>query len=581
MEERKSGHTDVSVTSGDIRFQGDHRGLLQGFRSLSGREMMERILQHENPRDIVQRLPAGDVYWMIKKLDEESAVMLLSLASESQWQYMLDLELWSGDRVDPDRSALWLKRLEQADCPRLVQWLFSEGQALAYHHFLKNLEVMAVQSEEDLWSLPPGCFTVDGVYYFRAAEEERPVLEHILEVMAGTDYERYQALVQGLAGVIPAELEEDMYRMRNVRIAEHGFLPREEALAVYAPLEPQTLEAAAKDAPSSPETPLDDSEADKLVPVTPLEHATRGRPLLEAVADFGDPVLLERIRLEFAGLCNQILSAEGDFSPELETLEATCERAAAYLNLALERLGGGDQPRIQDAIRRHSLLSLFRMGFGLALKLKWEADRWRASGWFTGKGLGPGFWGEYWGGVLAGLVQARPRVFVGPGEGEDYRDFERLSDLAESLKVLRRIMVLDSLLERLSGIYRLEDHLLRHPEISFRPLLFNFWARRVLGETLSFSPLAPAEFRRFFKVLRGGEEEKGPPYRISGAEEDFVSTFAAYASDSDEEAQGILREGLVLVWQEFEEDYAWVSSDDLDYRHSKFLLVKRGESSLR
>jgi len=61
-------------------------------------------------------------------------------------------------------------------------------------------------------------------------------VEGILKTMAGEDLLKYHSLLTGLAGVLPADLKEDMYRLRNVRIAEHGFLPREEALLVYAPL---------------------------------------------------------------------------------------------------------------------------------------------------------------------------------------------------------------------------------------------------------------------------------------------------------------------------------------------------------
>ena len=32
----------------------------------------------------------------------------------------------------------------------------------------------------------------------------------------------------GLSGVAPAEVEEEMYRRRNVRLSEDGFLPYEE-----------------------------------------------------------------------------------------------------------------------------------------------------------------------------------------------------------------------------------------------------------------------------------------------------------------------------------------------------------------
>ena len=95
---------------------------------------------------------------------------------------------------------------------------------------------MEVRDEDqEIHDVGPEFFTVDDFFYVRPLQEnQREIIENLIRTMAREDTLKYQALLTGLAGVLPAELEEDMYRLKNVRLAEHGFLPREEAIAVYA-----------------------------------------------------------------------------------------------------------------------------------------------------------------------------------------------------------------------------------------------------------------------------------------------------------------------------------------------------------
>ena len=551
--------------------------LLEGVRALSGQAILDRVLQLEDPRTTVQELSGEDFYWMVKKVGEQDAVALLELASETQWQYVLDLEIWSGDRLDLLRADHWISRLGQADCVRLVWWFFSQAELLAHSYLYRSVEVIVVQDDEGTWNIPDGYFSADGVFYIRAVEpESRPHLENLLRVMAEEDHERYQSLLLGLAGVLPAEVEEEMYRWRNVRIAEHGFLPKEEALSIYAPLD---LHALQGDAPPALPSRVKEAGETVLVPMAPLEHAERGNLLIDAVSAGSDPLLLDRLRLEFAGLCNQILSADGDLSPELEDLLEVCRKAASYVNLALERLAGKEPEAVAQTLREHSLVALFRAGYGLALKIRRETDRWLEKSWFAARGLSPDFWGEYWGGILHGVLQKRPRLFVGDREGEAYRDFEWLSDLAECLRVVRRIMVLDSLMDRLAGTVAHGLHVLESPDITFRLLFFNSWARRLVKARPSFAPITPSQARRFFEKLRGKGAKGAPPYTMTGFEERFVRDFMAFAADSEPEAAAILEDTLVLIWQEFSEEYQAVSLEDLDGRYSKFITIREPRTS--
>jgi hypothetical protein len=523
----------------------------------------------KNPGKLVQSLSYGDFYWLVKKVGEEDCLTLLSLASEAQWQYVLDLEIWRKDRLDMAHTSAWIKRLHLADSKRLLSWFFGQGESLASYYFFKSMEVIVVDKDDEANDLPEGFFSLDGVFHIRITESEhKETIENIIKEMARTDNVRYQAFFTSLTGLLPAEMEEEMFRLRNVRLAEHGFLPFEEAMAVYAPLDPSVL------SPENREGLPDifaDEEIRTMLPALPLYHTETENILTGAAFRTEDPVLMDKIRLEFAGLCNQIISADGLLVDELDVLVSTCQKVARILNLALERLCGKDLSKAEQALRTHSFVDLFRVGFGLTLKLKWEAERWFKESWFFAQGFDTDFWGEHWGGALAGLLEERPQHYMGLKGMEAYRDFEWLSELGESLEDLRRLMVLDSLMERLAVSYPLNEELMGSPGLTFRPLLFNLWGRLLLGLEPSFSGLSLEQAKTLLHRLRKGSDK--PPYEMPGFEETFVKDFMSYVLDADPEAASILRDTLSCIWHEFREEYAWVILDDLDPRYSRFISI--------
>jgi hypothetical protein len=543
--------------------------LMKDLHALTGSKILSRIMEQKNPRELVQSLSFGDFFWLVKKVGEEDCLPLLDLASEAQWQYLLDLEIWRKDQLDVARTSAWIKRLQQADSKRVVRWIFGQGEDLGSYHLYRNMEVIVVDQDDEAFDLPEGFFSLDGVFHIRVTDSEhREIIENIVREMARSDNVRYQALLTGLAGVLPAEMEEEMFRLRNMRIAEHGFLPYEEAMSVYAPLDPSAL---------SPEKPralpeiFEDEEIRAMVPALHLYHTETENMLTEAASKIEDPVFMDKIRLEFAGLCNQIMSADGLRVPDLDVLIRTCQRAARVLNIALERLCGKNLSKAEEILRTHSFVDIFRVGFGLTLKLKWEAERWLKEAWFLGQGLDMDFWGEHWGGMLTGILGKRPKHYLGRKGTQEYKNFEWLSELGESLKDLRGLMVLDGLIERLAESYPMDKGLMGSPEVSFRPLLFNPWSRLLLELEPSFSGLSLEQAKTVLQRLRAGREN--PPYEMPGFEEIFVKNFMSYALNADPEAASTLRNTLSLIWHEFQEEYAWVSLDDLDARYSKFISI--------
>jgi hypothetical protein len=536
---------------------------------MTGSQALTKILDHDNPVQLVRSMTRVDLFWLIKKIGENDSLPLLKLASLDQWQYILDMELWNRDRIDLGETVEWLDRLQKADTDRLARWLLSEeGNLHAHFYFYNALEVKI--KEDDDFEPPEGFITFDNLFYIRILDKDHEeVIEQILRTMSGENYNLYQALLLGLAGVIPSEVEEEMYRQRGVRLAEDGYLPFEEAISVYSR---QNADLLKKDSSEYRLYLPDDIHAKALVPVIPFMQARGDNMFVKSISQISDNLLLDRLRLEFAGLCNQIFSADGVRFEGLEVLINISRKSAGYINMGLERLSGGDIETAEDYIKNNPLISIFRVGFGLSLDLKWEAERWFNRSWFFRQGLKPYFWGDEWGGILKGVLEKRPLFFSGLREGREYRPFESLSELDKCRDVIHRLISLDRLFERISSEYPLDTEMLKDPLLNLYPLLFSFYARRQLNLGHGFLPLSLEQTREFFRVIR--DEEKAPPFRMPGFKDIFISEFISYVTTADPGRTDLLKDTLSRMWEEFSEEYAMVEESDLDARFTKFIMIE-------
>ena len=136
-----------------------HRELVRSLLPLSGSEIVNRILDQEHPEKMVRSLPHIDLYWLMKKIGEDDALPLFKLASQEQWQLLLDLEIWDRDRLEPEAAALWLGKLFQADPERFAKWFFDEGELFAYFMLSERMEVQVRNKDEVVEE--EGLFTFD------------------------------------------------------------------------------------------------------------------------------------------------------------------------------------------------------------------------------------------------------------------------------------------------------------------------------------------------------------------------------------------------------------------------------------
>ena len=137
---------------------------IQGLLDFSGNKILDKIMERDNPRQLVRQIPHEDFFWLIQKMGEDECLPMLAMASDDQKEYLLDLVSWDKDRVDLEKTSTWLGRLVQADPEGLAKWLFSKGESLAYYYLFKNIQVEIRSEDDDHRDFGTDFFTLDDVF---------------------------------------------------------------------------------------------------------------------------------------------------------------------------------------------------------------------------------------------------------------------------------------------------------------------------------------------------------------------------------------------------------------------------------
>ncbi len=476
MSEKKSNKVVYIGQKKDII--SESREIVSKLASLSGSSALNMILDHDNPGALVRNMTKIDLFWLIKKVGEDDSHPLLSLASTEQWQYIMDMETWDRDHLNKVATFDWLNRLLKADPERLIQYLYGEDGNLLAHLFFTGILDVRIKEDDDFMP-PEGFISFDSQYYIGIGDKENAQdIEQLLKNMALSDHNRFQALMLGLQGTIPAEIEEELYRIKGVRLAEEGYLPFEEAVSVYAY---QNADLLKKD---SSEYILDtpgDEDTRAIVPITPFIAVQEENLFAVAASGIRDYLVLDRLRLEFAGLCNQIFSADGTGFETIDDLIKICKKAGGYISAGLEKLSGGDIGTAEDFLKNHPLITIFRTGFSQALELRWKAERWIKTSWFDRMDLGNEFWGDEWGGILDGVLFLKPMLFSEKKEKASYRDFASLDEIEQTGIAVNRMIILDKLLGAVIPDRYMDQLAQEEIDLNFYKVLFTFWLRQVAG----------------------------------------------------------------------------------------------------
>ena len=533
---------------------------------LPAKKALEVILESPRPVTLVQSLAEEDLFWLVQEIGHEDALPILSLASNDQWQYLLDLELWTKDRLGIHSVNRWLDLLLKADPERFLIWGLREHIELVELYLFKNIEVKIRGQDESPSDFEDGYFSLDGLFYIRIKKYDETI-RRLLERLAHHDLNKFHQVLLELAGVLPAEVEENMYRLRNVRLAEKGFLHFEEAVGIYQYMNPQRL---VEKEPRLGKV-MQEQQVTEPVPVsTSLLMQDQGL-FYTALKRIQEGHILERLQMEFTVMCNQIVSADGLVVRDKEGLSAVVRKACGYLSIGLEEVTGKEPKKGARLLEKFPLQHIFRVGYGAALKLRWKTEKWLKESWFVKKPFGLSFWGDAWGEILEGLLRKRPLFYAGLSETEPYREFRTLEEITHCHSVLDRIIAMDHLLSLLFAQTAVTHPVQACQPVTYKNLLLTCWARDCLGLPEETKPFAVEELKIFFKDLWVKEAR---PYRVdTRMKHAFLDWLEMRSDQAITEITGQVGKTLERLFDELEKEYGSVSLKDLDPRYIKHFLV--------
>ena len=386
-------------------------------KTADAKEKMDLILSDQDEKRLTVAMDPQEFFWLIKEIGEADALQLLQLASARQCIFILDMELWEGWTFSEEKACSWLA-------------YFMEGGEQRVHELLKHLDFEFLQlflgrelivgggigdQSNDEERFGDYDHTFDGVFMLSFKNPKHSqVIGTFLSMLIKLDNPLYTALMEGIKGDVDLELEEECQRFRTGRLEDLGFPPLDEALSIYARVNPDTFEVhGGKDLRPA-------GEGGAMVPMVAYEDTLFFRAL--ALAD-SQPLIQE---LNY--LVNSALVAEGGAFKEPETMTGIFQRVCGYLNIALERLSSGDLQQAAKLLVDEPLKRLFQLGYSVVLELKFVAQETETVDYATGK-------------LLAGLKAKRPRFYRGldPDGIDGYREFKGMEDVKRAGHLLGQL----------------------------------------------------------------------------------------------------------------------------------------------
>ena len=358
-----------------------------------------------------------EFFWLMKEVGEDDALGLLQLASADQCVFILDMELWEGWVFSEEKACHWLAYFMEGGEPRVHQLLDHLDFEFLQLFLSRELTVSGGIGDHsnDEERFDDYDVTFDGVFMLSFKNPKHSqLIGTFISMLVKLDNPLYTALMEGIKGDVDLELEEQCQRFRTGRLEDLGFPPLDEALSIYARVNPDSFELHGdKDLRPA-------GEGGSMMPSLLQDDTLFSRALALCES--------ETVVQELNYLVNSALVAEGGAFEDPEAMAGILQRVCGYLNIALEKLSGGDERQAAELLAGEQLKRLFQLGYSMVVQLKFIAQDTRTVDYASGK-------------LLSGLKAKRPRFYRGldPDGIDGYREFRDLADVKRTADLLSQL----------------------------------------------------------------------------------------------------------------------------------------------
>jgi hypothetical protein len=545
---------------------------LSAILATRGAQREDMLLASDHLEDLVPRLAPEALFFTLSGMSQENVPAVLSQASSEQLEFLLDLDLWHKDRVRPDRAVPWLRLLVRCGDPALQRWL--PGLDLADLTLLLGqlARVQVVGEDEDPLQDAPGRmpFTLDGMYYVSAGATEEPLLRRLLTVLHAASSEQYYRLMEALIRDLDSELEEHCFEARQRRLATRGFPEWEEAMEVYARLDVAALGQLPVRTVFA--EPADPGVVPPHYPV--LVAGASGGRLAGALEALPTGTAPEPLQSELAYLTHKVAVADSLDLGQIEALETAARKVAAYVSIGLEALCGTDPARCAEALCRHWLQHLFRVGWTRIRRVRTRARRVIDKGWPQGHKERLLFLDEPLPRILEGLLMSHPRWYDAGEAG--YRRFSTLDEVRAAEWAVGKLEFLGQFLLGLVDL-RLGD---------LREALVRLDTENLKGSTVFLTSLVNAALDQGFRFTPVPRDQAGaglarvwetdhPPRRVRPELADTAVEWARSVRPMTAQEEAFLTEFVQDSFSLLEEEFGHLAEDEVpDPRFTRGLWIE-------
>jgi hypothetical protein len=525
-------------------------------RTAPWRRKYQLILEAKDAAHLVRRLPAQEIYLLIKEMGMEDAADLLPLVSTNQLTTFLDLDCWQNDLLDGPAALRWLSLLHleggEEHVLRTALELDFELLVLIIKKFVTVTYGLETLTDEDALE---GKAHENGMYGLKYPDSETAkIVGGFLDILFRHECGFYLHLMEAVRWEQESLLEENVYLSRSGRLQDQGFPDPFEALGVYAYFDPDTF-----DPDRHHKTCMKFGEEGVEAPGFILTAALPKDLLAEVLAGG----ISSEICWELSFLLNKIIIAERVDVGDVQQVQTTLEEVYCYLNIALEHLCGTDTEKASRLFEGVYLEPLFRLGYNLTLRLQRQAKKLRNSK------IGP-----YLDGPFRALVEAlslgKPRFSKGIEKkgrfGErpfaTLRDVQMVTEWLEQLEIQRRLF---------------EEHFsfdLPAPEDLDLEGCFPAEAEEITLSDFFLTALANRIMKRNFLPVPIPGEELAPLHAkisVQGKVAENLRRETAAWLESLEAGAGAFGEHCLNVW---EEEFCPLMPENLDHRYVGGMIIR-------
>ena len=331
---------------------------------------LNKIILDKKAKEVVQAIEPMKFYRALMANGASDSLEVLQLASDEQVTRILDYDTWHEGRLVPRKAFQWLSLYAEIGKKELYgrfKALEEEYQLALLSPFIRVYEEEEYENLSDVEQDALYSFPNNSIYY-KILTDDSVVEKFIHDLLTATMEENMEyalSLVAHASYLPPNESEQSISQFRNARNEEDGFVPYEEAVTAFYPIDDKKLEAKWNALAVS---------ASEGLTVT-ANGSISGEPFLAKVLQFGSEELWtarqsKELNDSFMYLANQLASSLGVEPGDLEELKKLLEQVYSLTGFALQTLSNDDYKLAASILREEYPKTLFRFSVTRAHHLR-------------------------------------------------------------------------------------------------------------------------------------------------------------------------------------------------------------------